>query len=229
MNRILVLDTSTEICATAVYQNENLLSTICLHQANVHSEKAAYLVEQVLEVSQISVQEITHIAFAKGPGSYTGLRIGMSVIKGMAYASNIPVLSYSTLWGQAATFSAFISSPQLMISCLDAGRNEIYASVYNSFGDLVFDFQAITLPDTILDTFLIQSQGVIVGNAASKICKYHFINSTNWKCFSKINNPTEGLGKFLIKKIQNNVFDDLLTLEPNYLKPVQITIGKKTK
>lgn len=228
MNLCLVLDTSTTICAVGLYKNQNLLSTIALHQPNVHSEKAAWLIQELLKITNISIHEITHLAIAKGPGSYTGLRIGFSLIKSLSYALNIPIIGYSTLYGQIASYCNLSHSmKKKIISCLDAGRNEIYVDVYDYKGNLIKSYGPMLLPHHELEKLLTYELCWVIGNGASKIqhfCKY---NSHNTLFIHQIENPVTSLGPFLLTQIQNTNFENLITFEPDYLKPVNITISKK--
>ncbi len=230
MNFCLVIDTSTSICAVALYQNEVLLSTIALHQSNTHSEKSAFLIDELLKISKISIQELTHLAIAKGPGSYTGLRIGFSLIKSISFSLNLPIIGFSTLLGQSAAYFSFAQQLQRpIISCLDAGRNEVYASIYHYENHLLQDFGPIILPNEELEMFLQLNEVIIIGNGALKIKNYHPTFTNHAILFPHIENPTIGLGNFLQTRIQKNHYENLVTFEPDYLKPVNITQSKKSK
>ncbi len=228
MNSVLVLDTSTSICAVAIYQNQNLLSTICLHQPNVHSEKAALLIDQVLNISKIPVQQLTHLAIAKGPGSYTGLRIGFALLKSMSYALKIPILGFSTLLGQAQSFVPIAQQMKYpILSCLDAGRNEVYAAFIDNQGNLLHDLGACVLPHPDIKKILTTHSTLIIGNGANKILEHHPSPPYKYLLFPYIENPIANLGYLLEKKIAYQEYQNLITFEPDYIKPVHITISKK--
>ncbi len=230
MNFSLVIDTSTSICAVALYQNEILLSTIALHQPNSHSEKAAFLIDELLKITKIPIQALTHLAIAKGPGSYTGLRIGFSLIKSISYGLNLPVIGYSSLLGQSAAFFSLAQQLQKpIISCLDAGRNEVYTSIYHYDLHLLHDLGPTLLPHDELEKFLNHNQVIIVGNGALKIKNYHSSSTNNAIFISHIENPTVGLGNYLQTQIHQNNYENLITFEPDYLKPVNITQSKEPK
>lgn len=229
MTLCLVLDTSTSICSASLYQNENLLSTIAIHQPNVHSEKAAILIHKLLKISNISIENLTHLAIAKGPGSYTGLRIGFALIKSISYGLNLPIISFSTLYGQVASYISFAQQLQKpIISCLDAGRNEIYSSIYDFNGNLIHDLGATILPNQNLENFLSKNDCIIIGNGALKIQNYYNLTSKNSIFINYIENSTTGLGNWIYQKIQNQNYENLITFEPDYLKPVNITIKKNS-
>lgn len=227
MSYCLVLDTSTSIGAVALYHNENLISTIALHQPNVHSEKIALIVHELLAIAKIDIENITHVAIAKGPGSYTGLRIGLAFAKSLCFGLNIPIIGYSTLLGQAATYFSLASQLQyFIISCLDAGRNEIYLSIYHPDGTLCNEWGATLLPHPELQTFCTNQSTIIIGNGTSKIQQYHPALNPRTIFISRVDNPVSGLGRFLFQKIENKNFENLITFEPDYFKPVQITLKK---
>jgi len=226
MNNILVLDTSTHICSASYYQNENLITSISLKQPNKHSEKAAEIIHQLLKISSISPKQLSHLAVAKGPGSYTGLRIGISIIKGLSYGLNIPVIAYSSLLAQAAIFFHHYENHSI-ISSIDAGRNEVYLEVYTNEGFLSNAYGAVLLPNSNIIQHLEENQVILVGNGSKKILDYHQFLNKNYKFFHTIDNPTLGLGSILMNKIHKNDFEDLSSFEPEYLKPVNITQSKK--
>lgn len=227
MSYCLVLDTSTSIGAVALYHNENLISTIALHQPNVHSEKIALIVQDLLAISKVDIENLTHIAIAKGPGSYTGLRIGLAFAKSLSFGLKIPIIGFSTLLGQAAAYFSLASQIQYpVISCLDAGRNEIYLSIYHPDGTLSKEWGATLLPHSELQTFCTNHSTIIIGNGTPKIQQYHPALNSRTIFVSQVDNPLTGLGKFLLQKIQNKDFENLITFEPDYFKPVHITLKK---
>ncbi len=227
MNFFLVLDTSTSVCATAIYKDQNLYATILVNQQNAHSEIASSLINEVMNLSKISFRDLTHLAVAKGPGSYTGLRIGFALMKSLSFALNIPIIGYSTLQAQALNFIKISQQiHKFILSTLDAGRNEIYATIYDKNAQIVLDLGPCLLPNNDLENFFAQNEVIIIGNAAKKVVQFHKSFVNNPLVFSNIENPILGLGDFLMEKILNKNYENLITFEPDYLKPVKITKSK---
>ncbi len=137
--RILGLDTATAVASAALFDDgqiraEQISSNLqpsnqsSAASARVnHTETVLPLVESVLKKSRLSFYEVSGIAFSIGPGSFTGLRIGLSTVKGLAYGWDLPVVGVSTLMANAARVSAFQGS---ICSLFDARKNELYAALF---------------------------------------------------------------------------------------------------
>ena len=97
MALILSLETSTAVCSVALHDNGKLIAAAEIHKEQSHASKLAVLIDQVMKVAGLSLDAINAIAVAQGPGSYTGLRIGVSTAKGLCYALGIPLISIGTL------------------------------------------------------------------------------------------------------------------------------------
>ncbi|ULT27047.1 tRNA (adenosine(37)-N6)-threonylcarbamoyltransferase complex dimerization subunit type 1 TsaB [Sphingobacterium sp. E70] len=96
-NLILQIDTSTSVCSVALSENGQTLTVLDLDEPNAHAAKLTVLIEQVLAETERSMKELTAIAVSMGPGSYTGLRIGVSTAKGLCYGLDIPLIAINTL------------------------------------------------------------------------------------------------------------------------------------
>ncbi|MBU1095443.1 MAG: tRNA (adenosine(37)-N6)-threonylcarbamoyltransferase complex dimerization subunit type 1 TsaB [Ignavibacteriae bacterium HGW-Ignavibacteriae-2] len=102
---ILAVETSGEMCSVAILQNGNVFAESCIQKKHIHSQKLYSLIEQVLLNLDLSLQQISSIAISVGPGSFTGLRIGMSAVKGIAFGLNVPVIPVGTF--DASSFQLF--------------------------------------------------------------------------------------------------------------------------
>ncbi len=124
---ILGLDSSTNAASVALVANEELITEIFLNVDSSHSQRLLFLVEILLKETGVSWEEIQGLGVAVGPGSFTALRIGISTIKGLAFAAQKPVATISTLNALAHNFS-FASS--LICPILDAKKKQVYAAIY---------------------------------------------------------------------------------------------------
>ncbi len=124
---VLGLDTSTAMGSVGVVSEEKLIGEYTLSVARTHSEKVMAVVDQVLKDADISASDISGIAVTLGPGSFTGLRIGVVTAKGLAYALGKPILGFSTLQVMAENFRY---SDGLICPILDARRGEVYGGIY---------------------------------------------------------------------------------------------------
>ncbi|TCO76431.1 tRNA (adenosine(37)-N6)-threonylcarbamoyltransferase complex dimerization subunit type 1 TsaB [Marinisporobacter balticus] len=125
--KILALDTSSIVATVAVMDEGKLIGEYTIHHKRTHSQKLMPMIEELLKNCELTMQDIDVVAVAEGPGSFTGLRIGVATAKGLAHAVNIPVVGISTLDALAMN-SAF--SHGIICPILDAKRSQVYAGVY---------------------------------------------------------------------------------------------------
>jgi tRNA threonylcarbamoyladenosine biosynthesis protein TsaB len=134
---ILGIETATEVCSAALIYEQKILSSRSVNEKNVHSERLMILVNEVLQKSQKNKNDISAIAVSIGPGSFTGLRIGLSVAKGLAFALNIPIIAVPSLDGIAEEYRRTRNKKTDEIFCamIDAKRSEAFYSFYKISAD----------------------------------------------------------------------------------------------
>ena len=125
--KILSLDTSAEVCTAAVCDGERLISEMTVNTGNTHSQTLLPVIEQILKISEVTLDEIDAYACSTGPGSFTGVRIGVATLKGMAYGKNKPCVSVSTL--DALAFN-LIGYNGIICPVMNARRNQVYNAVF---------------------------------------------------------------------------------------------------
>lgn len=137
MTLILALDSSTDACSVALYANGEVSSFFEL-AAKSHTQRLLPMVDELLSEQGYSLNDLDAIAFGRGPGSFTGLRICMGVVQGLAFGANLPVIPVSTLEAMALGFyRANPSCAQPVLTTLDARMNEVYWCAYEPVGDQV--------------------------------------------------------------------------------------------
>jgi hypothetical protein len=129
MVHILSLETSTSVCSVAVHADGSLIALSELTQPGAHAERLVLLVEKVLDKAKIGFHAIDAIAVSEGPGSYTGLRIGVSTAKGLAFGLDKPLIAVNTL--QALASALELKEGELVIPVLDARRMEVFREVFD--------------------------------------------------------------------------------------------------
>ncbi len=129
---ILAIETSTEVCSAALVLSANVLARRSVQEKNIHSERLLILIDEVLNESNVVPSQLTAIAVSIGPGSFTGLRIGLSAAKGLAMALNIPLIAIPTLDGIAESFriSHSVSAETNFCALIEAKREEAFYSFY---------------------------------------------------------------------------------------------------
>lgn len=223
MSLILGIETATKICSVAISDGEELLAIKEEGGAYSHAEKLTIFIENVLEKSGKSLHDLDAIAVSKGPGSYTGLRIGVSAAKGLCYALNIPLISVSTLQAMAMGLT---QKNRLLAPMIDARRMEVYTAIYDEENNLIEDISAkIITEESFLDV-LSKNKVVFFGNGAEK-CKSILSNHSN-SIFSKNGFPSsQYINQIALKKFNERNYEDVAYFEPYYLKDFIATTPKK--
>ncbi len=214
MALILCLETATTNCSVGVAKDGKLLT---LKEDNSksysHAEKLHVFIDEVLEETGLSASEIDAIAVSKGPGSYTGLRIGVSAAKGLCYSLDIPLISVPTLDLLAYKLKG---EQGIYISMLDARRMEVYSAIYDSEINQVRDTQAQILEESSFSEYLERSIVHFIGNGVAKfedICEHP--NAV----FHKEQYPSaKEMAEIAEFKHQKSDTEDVAYFEPYYLK-----------
>jgi len=129
MPQILAVDASTEVCSVAVNQTQSSISRFC-NTPKSHSKVLLPLIDEVLKEASLEISELDALAVTCGPGSFTGIRIGMGVIQGLSYAVGLPIVDINTLEAMAAYYQLAKPDASHVITVLDARMGEIYWAVY---------------------------------------------------------------------------------------------------
>lgn len=128
---ILAIETATDICGAALVENQQEIASRVLAEKNIHSEKLLLLIDEILRQSSVSLKMLKGIAVSIGPGSFTGLRIGVSTAKGLAYAVHLPLLPVPTLDALAEEYRRKNFSIKKYCAMIDAKRDEVYFAKYS--------------------------------------------------------------------------------------------------
>ncbi|REG82823.1 tRNA (adenosine(37)-N6)-threonylcarbamoyltransferase complex dimerization subunit type 1 TsaB [Algoriphagus antarcticus] len=221
---ILSLETSTPICSIAVHQNGALLGEKSLDVPGAHSEKLMGMIETLLYECKLTIGQIHAVAVSEGPGSYTGLRIGVSVAKGLAFARDIPLIAISTL--KALSFGAISQMPdtRLIIAMLDARRMEVYREVFDHDLNSLWKLESEIIDEVSFSDLLDRGKVHFVGDAVEKVSKV--IEHPN-AVFLDLKISADYVGVLAYKKYQRGELADLAYFVPNYLKEFKALQSKK--
>lgn len=213
MNYILNIETATKNCSVSLARNgETILYKEIAEQGYSHAEKLHVFIEEILKESQIDIKLLKAVAVSKGPGSYTGLRIGVSTAKGLCYALGIPLISVDTL---AVLAQAVTQNNGLIVPMIDARRMEVYSAVFDQNYNKIKEVQAEILTENsyseVTDTIY------IVGDCQEK-CKT-VLTRSNFVFLSEIIFPSaQEMSALSYAKFLQNDFEDVAYFEPFYLK-----------
>lgn len=232
MAGILLIETSTEVCSVAFSVNGELQFKKESFEGLNHSELLTVFIEELFKENNLPYSAIDAVAVSKGPGSYTGLRIGVSVTKGICYALDIPLISVNSLdvlGNYAAQHVANYSTSELnddMLFCpmIDAKRMEVYTALYNNKGERIKTVSAEIIDENFLLEQLEKHPIMFFGNGARK-CE-SIIKHKN----AVFNGPERTSAQFMQNIAQNKYnkkeFENVAYFEPFYLKDFVATIPK---
>ncbi len=223
MSVILSLETSTDVCSVAFHQNDSLLADFNLRIEKAHSKSLANLVDIGFKHTRIDKKELSAIAISSGPGSYTGLRIGTSLAKGMCFSLDIPLIEVNSLMGMAQGVHNIISSDTLLCPMIDARRMEVYCLIVDSQMNTLASTKSQVVDKDSFSDFLENDEVLFFGNGAAK-CKSLLGSKKNAKFIDDFKMSAADIGQLAVKKFKINEFADLTYFEPNYLK--QFIAGK---
>lgn len=215
---ILCLETATTNCSVGVAKDGKLLSLVEDNSKNYsHAEKLHLFINDALKQANISINDLDAIAISKGPGSYTGLRIGVSSAKGLCYSLDIPLISVPTLDLLAHKLKANYG---IIISMLDARRMEVYSAIYDSEMKQLGKTEAQVLTESSFTEYLENSEVHFIGNG---VAKFEEICAHPNAVFHKQEYPSaKEMAEIAELKHQKSDTEDVAYFEPYYLKDFMI-------
>lgn len=226
MALILHIDTALQKAWVGLSNNGELVAELMNEQQNDHAAFVQPAVKQVLEKAGVTMRDLNAVGVTAGPGSYTGLRVGMASAKGVCYALDIPMLTVSTL--EILATAAIQSFPGYNAYCpmIDARRNEVYTAAYGAGGDIIIKPHALILSANSFDELLEEKTTIFTGNGAVKWKE--IITSSHNAFFEETNYNGAHLAYIFFKSFKNREFCNLAYTEPLYLKDFYFG-GNKTK
>jgi tRNA threonylcarbamoyladenosine biosynthesis protein TsaB len=222
MIKLLLIETANRHCSVALSEDKNLVGLKESDEVNAHSRVITIYIDELLESRKLKPSEIDAVAVSMGPGSYTGLRIGVSAAKGLCYALNKPLLAISTLQSMAIGSIEKLKSERnfteklLFCPMIDARRMEVYDALFDSSGNFVREVKAEVIDEQSFAEELKNHQIIFSGDGAEK-CK-RIISHPN----AIFQEPAYPSAKNMIglayDKFINQQFEDTAYFEPFYLK-----------
>jgi tRNA threonylcarbamoyladenosine biosynthesis protein TsaB len=231
---ILNIETATSLCSVALSVNGKVVSQRETFEDKSHASKLTVFIKEILEEKGIGIPDIDAVAVGKGPGSYTGLRIGVSTAKGLCYGASLPLIAVSTLQILFKQVTAnpvnlselFLGKPDaLFCPMIDARRMEVFTSVYNTQGEEVESAAAkIIAPDSFHE--MLSGHTVIFFGSGMEKCR-SILTDPNAVFVPDVNPHAASLALLAEDKYYQQEFEDIAYFEPFYLKDFIATISKK--
>ena len=225
MGIILNLETSSTNCSVCLTKDGVILAMKELNSENYsHAEKLHVFIEEVMNEAALKMQDLEAIAVSKGPGSYTGLRIGVSAAKGLCYALGVPLVSVSTLKSMASQLKS-VDEDVLVIPVLDARRMEVYSAVFDNHLNQVRETKAEIIDEQSFEEYIGSTSVHFLGSGAEKI--KGIFNSDNLTFHLDVVPSAKEMALISFDKFKNKDFEDVAYFEPYYLKDFVLQTKKE--
>lgn len=226
MSKILSIDTATRVCSVALHVEGELVASQHLHIDKSHSGLLTVLVENLLSYCQLGMDELDAIAYSEGPGSYTGLRIGLSTAKGLAYALDTPIIAVNTLEAMAWSVLPYLPEGGWACPMIDARRMEVYCLLADKAGNVQQQPTPHIIDEHSFQDVLQERKVMFFGNGAEK-CKPLIGTHPNAIFVPDVVPSAVYVGKIAQQKFAAETFADLAYSEPFYLKEFHSNAKKR--
>ena len=231
MATILCIETGTDICSVGIARDGEIVSMLESSEGRDHARKVGVFVDELLHSTGITPDEIDAVAVGKGPGSYTGLRIGVSFAKGLCYGLQKPMIAIGSLDALVTVAreehkAGIVTIEDWDKACLcpmvDARRMEVYAQIFDSEGNALTEVAAEVVTEESFTKWRNEGKFVIFGNGAAK-CAEALADAT----LINITPSVRGIAPLAQRAFDEGRFEDIAYFEPFYLKDFVVTTSKK--
>ncbi|HPM32843.1 MAG TPA: tRNA (adenosine(37)-N6)-threonylcarbamoyltransferase complex dimerization subunit type 1 TsaB [Chryseolinea sp.] len=216
MALILSLETSTTVCSVAIHRGQDLIAIAEVHVEQSHASKLAVLIDEVKKLTSIELIELNAIAISSGPGSYTGLRIGISTAKGLCYALGIPLISINSLEILAYQMNQVNISKAFLCPMIDARRMEVYCLLSDDKLNILQPTEAKVI-NALSFSEQLECHPIIFFGSGSAKCE-DVITHHNALFIKDIYLSAKHVGAMAYQKLLNKEIEDVGNAEPFYLK-----------
>ncbi|MEQ7800588.1 tRNA (adenosine(37)-N6)-threonylcarbamoyltransferase complex dimerization subunit type 1 TsaB [Pedobacter sp. ASV1-7] len=226
MATILQLETATQVCSAAISINGETVALKEQMASNIHAGSLTLFIKDVMDTAGLKFTDLDAIAVSKGPGSYTGLRIGVSTAKGLCFALDLPLIGVDTLQMMSAGFLATQEGYEGSIcAMIDARRMEVFTALFDTQLNYIGTTEAKIIDEHSFINELNAGKITFIGDGALKCAAV--IQNAN-ASFSELNfNSAANMSKLAFKAYNNAEFEDVAYFEPFYLKDFVLTTPKK--
>lgn len=217
---ILHLETATKSCSVAISDNERLLALKETQRENSHAEMITVFIQEVLAEAGLQIHQLNAVAVSKGPGSYTGLRIGVSTAKGICYALNKPLISVNTLFSLAQGIlhpDRNFDAKTLLCPMIDARRMEVYYALFDTKMHEIKETAAEIITSESFFNYLQDYTLCCFGDGAEK-CKTLFEGMPTITFIDDVSLSAKNMIPQALEKFNRGEFENTAYFEPFYLK-----------
>lgn len=226
MAYILHIESTSTVCSVAISKHVDLVAIKELNNGYTHAENLHVFINDILKENNLNPSDLNAVSISSGPGSYTGLRIGFSAAKGLAYALQIPLISIQTLKALAVAAIKKTNAETLFCPMMDARRMEVYCNVYDNQLNEIIPLQALVLNEESIKTFDLNKPIYFFGDGMPK-AKELLQTIPNSYFIDDVTASASHMIDLAYEKYQAKQFEDVAYSEPNYLKEFFFTTAKK--
>lgn len=220
MERIILIETSTSLCSVALAEDGAVTAYRESSAPKAHASLTAVFVQEVLQERRVTLSDCDAVCVSKGPGSYTGLRVGVSTAKGLCFGSGLPLIAVGTLDTLVAQAEG---EYKYIIPMIDARRMEVYACVFEN-GAQITETEPVIVDENSFAEYLEQGPCLFIGDGAGKCADV--IKHPNAQ-FCQCNPKASAMLSPAMKAYNEKRFEDVAYFEPFYLKEFVATVSKK--
>lgn len=221
---ILCIETSTDVCSVALVQDGATTAHTERIGTNAHASTLTPLINKLMTDAGVTMSQLDAVAVSSGPGSYTGLRIGVSTAKGICYALNKPLIAVNSLHIIAEGIFKACSEARIAVPMIDARRMEVYTEIMNREGEIISDVEAKIIDKDSFANILSDKELYFGGNGSEKCSQV--INNSNAKFVPNILPLAGNMAHIAQYKFDTQQFESVAYFEPFYLKEFITTTPK---
>ena len=229
MPRLVFIETSTALCSTALAENGRIISTRKSSEPRAHASLTAVFVKEMLDEAGWKVSDLDAVCVSKGPGSYTGLRVGVSTAKGLCFGGGVPLIAVDTLeiLVHQAIEAGLPDGCKAILPMVDARRMEVYTAVFSPTGERLTDIAPVVLDANSFADLFASGPVAVIGDAAEKASSVLCHSERSKGTFVQCNPEASAMLAPAMAKFAKKEFEDVAYFEPFYLKQFIATTPKK--
>lgn len=228
MDRIILIETSTSLCSTALVEDSKVISYLQSEQPRSQASLTAVFVKEMLDGRGLGVKDCDAVCVSSGPGSYTGLRVGVSTAKGLCFGSKLPLLSVDTLellvW-QAIKDGLVPEGCRYIIPMIDARRMEVYTAVFSPQGERLTEIAPVIIDGHSFEGKLDEGPVLVIGDGAQKCADV--LKGADIR-FVQCCPRADAMAVPAVRRYKEKRFEDTAYFEPFYLKQFVTTKSNKS-
>ena len=222
---LLCIETATTVCSVCVTGDDKILAYKEINNGFSHAENLHIFIQDVLKEANLSIEQLSAVAVSKGPGSYTGLRIGVSTAKGLCYALQVPLISIDTLQSMTYAVASAKNEDALYCPMLDARRMEVYCAVYDKDLKIISPVNALVVDEKSVEVFNLNKAIYFFGDGMPKV-KQLLETNKNALFIGDVFPSAKNMAALAFTKFTKKQFEDVAYFEPFYLKEFFTTAKK---